>query len=187
MMRRLLGLGLLLSVAATPAYAQFGVLRVVGPQPELAISSTNPLAGIPLAVDARARLLFLLQSVPTKVTVETTCPGQHFSLAVEAINPTAGEAAPAVELVDGMPAVDFITDIPPRELSGDDDEDDEDHRAGGRDDVRVSGAGAAPIDVETGLAQQCMLQYTARATAAQGNSDEAGVDVHTVTYTIVQQ
>ena len=46
------------------------------------------------------------------MTVAATCPGQRFGLKVLAVGPTVGVAAPEVTLVDGMPATDFITNIP---------------------------------------------------------------------------
>jgi hypothetical protein len=47
-----------------------------------------------------------------KVTVRATCPSQSFHLAVVATGVTYGVAASPVNLINGMLAVDFITDIP---------------------------------------------------------------------------
>jgi hypothetical protein len=47
-----------------------------------------------------------------KISVSTSCTPQHFNLSVLATNVTRGAAAPAVSLVTGNPAIDFIRDIP---------------------------------------------------------------------------
>lgn len=47
-----------------------------------------------------------------KITVQTACPNQKFTLTVLATGVTRGVAAPEVTLLDGMPATDFITSIP---------------------------------------------------------------------------
>lgn len=49
---------------------------------------------------------------PWKITVASVCPGQRFTLQVVATNVTKGVAQPAVTLVSGNPATDFIRDIP---------------------------------------------------------------------------
>lgn len=89
-----------------------------------------------------------------KVTVQSNCPGQDFTLKVVAINVTSGTAAPEVTLVNGMLAADFITNIPPS------------------------------FFFQNGT---CTLRYTASATFANGNSAEVGNDVHTITYTLLNQ
>lgn len=90
----------------------------------------------------------------TKITVSTVCPSQKFTLKVLATGDSAGGiAAPEVTLVDGMPAMDFVTDIPRGK----------------------KGNGTVTV------------QYTASATYADGNSVDLGDDVHTVTYTLLNQ
>lgn len=51
------------------------------------------------------------QDVVIKVTVITSCPGQKFGLRVLAVGPSKGTAAPEITLVNGNPALDFITGI----------------------------------------------------------------------------
>lgn len=92
--------------------------------------------------------------ITRKVTVQSNCPGQDFTLKVVAINVTSGTAAPEVTLTTGMPAADFITNIPPSFFFQN---------------------------------ATCMLRYTASATFANGNSAEMGNDVHTITYTLLNQ
>ena len=90
----------------------------------------------------------------TKITVSTICPGQKFTLRVLATGDSAGGiSAPEVTLLDGMPNMDFVTDIPRGK----------------------KGNGTVTV------------QYTASATYADGNSVDLGDDVHTVTYTLVNQ
>jgi len=46
-----------------------------------------------------------------KITVNTSCPDQNFSLSTIATNVTRGTAAPEVTLKNGGPAIDFVTGI----------------------------------------------------------------------------
>jgi hypothetical protein len=63
-------------------------------------------------VNTTSTLSFEKQSVLAKISVSTSCPGQKFGLSVVALSVTKGVAAPAVTLVNGGPAIDFVTDIP---------------------------------------------------------------------------
>lgn len=63
-------------------------------------------------VNTSATLRYRRQAQVSKITVRATCPSQSFHLSVEATGVTRGVAAPAVNLIDGMLAVDFITNIP---------------------------------------------------------------------------
>lgn len=138
--------------AAAPAlHAQN--MRVQGGNITLTIS-TGIAGGQPAAVTNTATSIrFRRQAVVTKVTVQTSCPVQRFSLSVVATAATGGTAQPEVTLVDGMAPTDLITNVP------------------------TSG----------GANKSATLQYTASATFAQGNSNEVGSDIHTVTYTLVAQ
>lgn len=63
-------------------------------------------------VNTSSQIRFRKQAAIAKVTVRATCPSQSFHLAVVATGVTRGVAAPQVDLIDGMLAVDFITSIP---------------------------------------------------------------------------
>ena len=63
-------------------------------------------------VNTVTSLTYSKQKVIQKITVSTSCAGQRFNLSVVAINVTKGVAAPEVFLINGNPAVDFITSIP---------------------------------------------------------------------------
>ncbi|GJQ20768.1 MAG: hypothetical protein HBSIN02_11230 [Bacteroidia bacterium] len=78
------------------------------------LSITTGLAGSePLPVmNTATRLRYRRTLYTQKITVQTSCPGQNFGLTVVASNVTAGTAAPQVTLSNGMPPVDFITNIP---------------------------------------------------------------------------
>ncbi|MBI4417739.1 MAG: hypothetical protein HY563_03110 [Ignavibacteriales bacterium] len=71
------------------------------------LAGSEPLAVVNSATSLRYRRLGYIQ----KVTVQTSCPGQNFNLVVAASSATSGIPAPQVVLMDGMPAVDFITSI----------------------------------------------------------------------------
>lgn len=75
--------------------------------------STGTAAGEPVAVtNSGTTLTYRRKSVITKITVQTSCSGQKFGLAVVATSPSAGSAAPTVTLANGMAAMNFITAIP---------------------------------------------------------------------------
>ena len=78
------------------------------------ISITTGIAGGTMnsVVNTTSSIRYNKQSVITKITVKTSCPSQSFGLQVVATGVTKGVAAPAVSLIDGMLAVDFITSIP---------------------------------------------------------------------------
>lgn len=80
----------------------------------LSLSITTALAGQqPGSItNTTAGLRYRKQTLPTKITVSTICPGQRFNLAVVATSATGGTPAPQVNLVNGMAATDFITGIP---------------------------------------------------------------------------
>ena len=75
--------------------------------------TTGPAGGQPVAVsNTTATLKYWRQTKIAKITVSTSCPTQAFNLQVVATGVARGVAAPAVSLVNGMAATDFITSIP---------------------------------------------------------------------------
>ena len=108
---RILGMALMIASATrTSAVAQ--PIQITGGN--LSMSITTAIAGQqPTSVtNTTASLRYRRQTLPTKITVATTCPGQRFSLAVVATSATGGTPAPQVNLVNGMAATNFITGIP---------------------------------------------------------------------------
>lgn len=75
------------------------VTAIAGSEPTPVINT-----GSSVRYSARAKI--------AKITVQTACPNQKFTLTVVATGVTRGVAAPAVTLLDAMPATDFITSIP---------------------------------------------------------------------------
>jgi len=75
---------------------------------------TTGIAGGQLSniVNTVTALQYQKQKKLSKITVATACTGQRFNLQVVATSPTRGTAQPAVILINGNPAVDFIRDIP---------------------------------------------------------------------------
>lgn len=80
--------------------------------PVLSITTALPGQEPTAVTDATSTLRYRRQSVVTKITVSTSCPGQRFTLKVLATNVSGGTAAPEVTLTDGMVATDFVTGIP---------------------------------------------------------------------------
>jgi hypothetical protein len=62
--------------------------------------------------NATGTLRYRRQSQVTKITVQTSCPSQAFTLKVLAQSVPLGTAAPEVTLTNGMPATNFIVNIP---------------------------------------------------------------------------
>lgn len=98
-----------LTVLWTRAEAQ--EITVNGGNPVLSITA-GTIAGPTPVVDISTSLSYRRQGVITKITVQTTCPGQRFNLKVLALNVTGGTAQPEVTLTNLMLATDFIRDIP---------------------------------------------------------------------------
>jgi hypothetical protein len=96
----------------TKAQAQNGTITI--PTGNLTMNITTGAAGSqPINdVDVGETLRYWKKAAIAKVTVRTSCPTQAFTLKVLATNVTYGVAAPEVNLVNGMLAVDFITSIP---------------------------------------------------------------------------
>ena len=94
------------------ANAQFGIIQVRNGNQTLNIVAGTAGGTMTSVVNTNGGLRYWRKAAIAKVTVRTSCPGQSFSLAVVATGVTRGVAAPQVNLVDGMLAVDFITDIP---------------------------------------------------------------------------
>jgi len=90
-------------------------------QPLIGIRGGNPLISITSGlaggqpfpvINATTRLDYRPSAIVTKITVASSCPGQKFGLKVIPTGVTVGIPSPEVILNDGMPAADFITNIP---------------------------------------------------------------------------
>jgi hypothetical protein len=98
-------------VLVTRTQAQTGSITFSG---NVTMSITTGAAGAqPVPdVDVSRTLKYWRKAKISKITVQTACASQAFTLEVLATGVTRGVAAPEVMLVDGAPAVNFITDIP---------------------------------------------------------------------------
>lgn len=94
----------------TSCFAQ--AIAVNGGNVSMSITTGTPGGGLVSVVNTATTLSYQKQSALAKITVSTSCPGQRFNLSVMALNVTKGVAASAVTLMNGSPAVDFITGIP---------------------------------------------------------------------------
>lgn len=110
----------LLSVAALVAMSWFMVvhkacaqaIKTGGGNPTLTVTTGVPGGLMVSVTNTATTLTYKRQSLLSKITVVTNCPGQHYSLSVVATSVTRGVAAPSVQLVNGNPAIDFVTSIP---------------------------------------------------------------------------
>jgi hypothetical protein len=146
----LYALGFVLLIA-TEGIAQM-TLIVIGGNQNMTINTGIADGDLINVVNINSSLEYDTGAKLRKITVRTSCAGQSFNLSVIATTVTEGVAAPAVPLINGNPARDFITNIAKKQKN-----------------------------------ETCTLQYTASATFAQGNSNDVGVDIHLVTYTIQTQ
>jgi hypothetical protein len=106
------GAAFLLIVVHSTGTAQVGTIQVRNGDQTLNIVAGTAGGSMTSVVNTTAQLRYWRKAAIAKVTVTTSCPGQSFSLSVVATGVTRGVAAPAVNLVNGMLAVDFITSIP---------------------------------------------------------------------------
>lgn len=95
----------------TRTTAQTGAITLAGGNQTMNITSSVMGAEPTVVMNTSATLQYWRQAVNAKITVATLCASQSFNLSVVATGVSRGNAAPAVDLTDGMPAVDFITDI----------------------------------------------------------------------------
>lgn len=103
---------LLTALPLSKAAAQVGDIVVLGGDQTMNIT-TSVIGSEPTAVvNVSSTLQYWREKKVSKITVATTCPGQRFNLAVVATGVTQGVAAPQANLMDGMLALDLITDIP---------------------------------------------------------------------------
>jgi hypothetical protein len=102
----------LLVFVSSKTVAQFGTIQVRNGNQTLNITTGTAGGTMTSVVNTNSQLRYWRKAQVAKITVRTTCPGQSFSLAVVATGVTRGVAAPQVDLVNGMLAVDFITNIP---------------------------------------------------------------------------
>ena len=84
----------------------------VGGNITMSISTGVAGGALTSVVNTTITLSYRRQNALAKVTVATSCPAQSFTLKVLATSVTDGTGAPEVNLVNGMPATDFITSIP---------------------------------------------------------------------------
>jgi hypothetical protein len=98
------------AVLASSAHAQ--PISVRGGNQTLNITTGTAGGSMTSVVNTASTIRYRKQAAVSRITVQTACPGQSFSLSVVATGVTRGVAQPAVNLVDGMAAVNFITNIP---------------------------------------------------------------------------
>lgn len=85
-----------------------------GTAPKLSVTTAVAGSEPTPAVSTSSSIRYSGTSVISKITVKTVCANQKFDLSVVATGVTSGHgtAAPAVTLLNGMLAADFITSIP---------------------------------------------------------------------------
>ena len=92
-------------------------MNIAGTAPSFTIS-TGTAGGTMTtpATNSACTLTYTTPRLPNpatwRITVQTTCAGQKFSLSVVATSATRGTMQAAVPLTNGMAAVNFITAIP---------------------------------------------------------------------------
>lgn len=86
-------------------------LAMQGGNVTLTVTTGIPGGSLTPVVDAGSSIRYKEANVPTKMTVQTVCPGQKFNLTVEAISVGDGTPAPVVTLTNGMLPTDLITNI----------------------------------------------------------------------------
>jgi hypothetical protein len=96
-------------LAGSNATAQ---LRITGGNILIQVTAAMPVPDPITAVNTAATLRWKRETQTTKITVSTICPGQRFGLRVFATTISDGGAAPEVTLTTGMPAMDFVVNIP---------------------------------------------------------------------------
>lgn len=87
-------------------------MLLIGGPVDLYIDGSMIVGGQPVATDASTVLRWEGRRRPKKITVETSAPGQVYTLTAEVVGVTGrGMALPPVTLVDGMFPQDLVRDI----------------------------------------------------------------------------
>ncbi|HEY6951755.1 MAG TPA: hypothetical protein VI758_05075 [Bacteroidota bacterium] len=102
----------LVIIAAVTSVSQSQQISLTGGNVTLSIATGTAGGQLINVVNTSVSLQYQKQGVLSKITVSTSCPGQRYNLSVLATSVTKGVAAPQVSLIDGSPAIDFITSIP---------------------------------------------------------------------------
>lgn len=102
---------LLLLVTVLPSSVVGQDLRMVGGNITLTVTTGTAGGTLNPVIDASSSIRYKEAAVPTKITVQTVCPGQKFNLTVVATAIGVGTAAPAVPLMNGMLPTDLVTNI----------------------------------------------------------------------------
>lgn len=100
----------LISLATLTTSAQSVLLQ--GGSPTITVSAGVAGGALVPVVNTTSSIRYKQADVLSKLTVQTSCPGQKFGLSVVATAVGTGTAAPTVTLSDGMLATDFVTSIP---------------------------------------------------------------------------
>lgn len=87
-------------------------LRITGGNILIQVTTAVPVPDPIMTVNTATNLRWRREDQMTKITVSTVCPGQRFGLRVLATAISQGVAAPEVPLTNGMPAMDFVVNIP---------------------------------------------------------------------------
>jgi hypothetical protein len=87
-------------------------MNLGGGNPTLTINSAVAGSDPTSVLNTTTTISYRGQVNVTRITVQTTCPGQKFTLTVVATGVTKGTAQSAVTLVNGAAALNLITNIP---------------------------------------------------------------------------
>ncbi|MCI0706275.1 MAG: hypothetical protein L0Y80_02155 [Ignavibacteriae bacterium] len=87
-------------------------IEVRGGNPVLSITTAVIGSEPTVVVNTTSTLRYRRQNRVTKITVQTSRPSQSFTLKALAQSVPLGTAAPEVTLTNGMPATDFVVNIP---------------------------------------------------------------------------
>jgi hypothetical protein len=100
----------LVVVAVSAANSQ--AITILGGAQTLNVTTAVAGADPTPVINTSSRLRYRAQAKVCRITVQTSCPSQKFTLTVLATGVVRGVAAPAVTLQNGVAATNFITSIP---------------------------------------------------------------------------
>lgn len=107
---RMLSAGAFLASLTTISSGQ--AISITGGNQTMTITTAAAGAQPTAVTNTAVRLRIREQAAISKVTAQTSCPGQSFDLTVVVTSSPIGTIAPSVNLIDGMLPGDILTNIP---------------------------------------------------------------------------
>jgi hypothetical protein len=108
-MKTLLTIFSCLLIGASLTHAQ--AIKVSQSTLALSVTTGTIAGGMTVVSNSVTTFSYKRMTVLSKISVQTSCPNQKFTLSVQATSPNLGSSAGIINLVNGMAAADLIVSV----------------------------------------------------------------------------